>query len=110
MVTKDTSYGSETYRPYLDIEKIIDIQSAGSVNREHDPNYQHSFLVLNSNIQLVGILIHSYTSSHTVMHSHTVPYIPPISHVSLCIPMLRIGLVRGLAAHLMQNKYLLSTT
>jgi len=37
MVAKDTSYGSETYRPYLDIEKIIDIQSACSVNRGHDP-------------------------------------------------------------------------
>jgi len=36
MVAKDTSYGSETYRPYLDIEKIIDIQSACSVNRGHD--------------------------------------------------------------------------
>jgi len=36
MVEKDTSYGSETYRPYLDIEKIIDIQSACSVNQGHD--------------------------------------------------------------------------
>ena len=37
MVAKDTSYGSETYRPYLDIERIINVQSAGSVNRGHDP-------------------------------------------------------------------------
>jgi hypothetical protein len=36
MVAKDTSYGSETYRPYLDIERIINVQSAGSVNRGHD--------------------------------------------------------------------------
>ncbi len=36
MVAKDTRYGSETYRPYLDIERIIDVQSAGSVNRGHD--------------------------------------------------------------------------
>ena len=40
MVAKDTSYGSETYRPYLDIEKIINIQSAGSVNRGHDPHLE----------------------------------------------------------------------
>jgi hypothetical protein len=36
MVAKDTSYGSETYRPYLDIERIINVPSAGSVNRGHD--------------------------------------------------------------------------
>jgi hypothetical protein len=37
MVAKDTSYGSETHRPYLDIERIINVQSACSVNRGHDP-------------------------------------------------------------------------
>jgi len=42
MVAKDTSYGSETYRPYLDIEKIIDIQSACSVNRGHDQNLMNA--------------------------------------------------------------------
>jgi hypothetical protein len=36
MVAKDTSYGSETHRPYLDIERIINVQSACSVNRGHD--------------------------------------------------------------------------
>jgi len=36
MVAKDTRYGSETYRPYLDIERIINVQSACSVNRGHD--------------------------------------------------------------------------
>ena len=36
MVAKDTSYGSETYKPYLDIERIINVPSAGSVNRGHD--------------------------------------------------------------------------
>jgi hypothetical protein len=36
MVAKDTSYGSETYKPYLDIERIINVQSAGSVNRGPD--------------------------------------------------------------------------
>jgi hypothetical protein len=38
MVAKDTSYGSETHRPYLDIERIINVQSACSVNRGHDQN------------------------------------------------------------------------
>jgi len=33
MVAKDTSYGSDTYRPYLDIEIIINFQSAGSITR-----------------------------------------------------------------------------
>jgi len=37
MVAKDTNYGSETYKPYLDIERIINVPSAGSVNRGHDP-------------------------------------------------------------------------
>jgi hypothetical protein len=37
MVAKDASCGSETYRPYLDIERIINVQSAGSVSRGHDP-------------------------------------------------------------------------
>jgi len=43
MVAKDTSYGSETYKPYLDIERIINVQSAGSVNRGHDllSKYMH---------------------------------------------------------------------
>jgi len=36
MVAKDTRYGSETYRPYLDIERIINVQSACSVNWGHD--------------------------------------------------------------------------
>jgi hypothetical protein len=36
MVEKDTGCGSETYRPYLDIERIINVQSACSVNRGHD--------------------------------------------------------------------------
>jgi len=36
MVAKDTSCGSETYRPYLDIERIINVQSACSVTRGHD--------------------------------------------------------------------------
>jgi hypothetical protein len=40
MVAKDTSYGSETHRPYLDIERIINVQSACSVNRGHDLNFQ----------------------------------------------------------------------
>ena len=37
MVAKDTSCGSETYRPYLDIERIINIQSTCSINRGHEP-------------------------------------------------------------------------
>ena len=41
MVAKDTSYGSETYRPYLDIERIINVLSAGSVNRGHDPEFHY---------------------------------------------------------------------
>jgi len=41
MVAKDTRYGSETYRPYLDIERIINVQNACSVNRGHDPNLIH---------------------------------------------------------------------
>ena len=36
MVAKDTRYGSETYRPYFNIERIINVQSACSVNRGHD--------------------------------------------------------------------------
>ncbi len=40
MVAKDTSYGSETHRPYLDIERIINVQSACSVNRGHDQDLQ----------------------------------------------------------------------
>jgi hypothetical protein len=36
MVQKDTSYGSEIYKPYLNIERIINVQSASSVNRGHD--------------------------------------------------------------------------
>ena len=39
MVAKNTSYGSETYRPYLDIERIINVQSACSVTRGHDPKF-----------------------------------------------------------------------
>jgi len=39
MVAKDTRYGSETYRPYLDIERIINVQSACSVNRGHDQTF-----------------------------------------------------------------------
>jgi hypothetical protein len=54
MVAKDTSYGSETYRPYLDIERIINVQSAGSINRGHDPFLLNSILfnsiLLNSNL------------------------------------------------------------
>ena len=38
MVAKNTSYGSETYKPYLDIGRIINVQSADSVNRGHDTN------------------------------------------------------------------------
>ena len=38
MVAEDTIYGSETYRPYLDIERIINVQSVCSVIREHNPN------------------------------------------------------------------------
>ena len=41
MVAKDTSYGSETYRPYLDIERINNVQSTGSVNRGHNPILFH---------------------------------------------------------------------
>ena len=37
MVAKDTSCGSETYRPYLDIERIINIQSANSITEWHYP-------------------------------------------------------------------------
>ena len=40
MVAKDTSYGSETYRPYLDIKRIINVQSAGSVTQGHYPKSQ----------------------------------------------------------------------
>jgi hypothetical protein len=36
MVQKNTSYGSEIYKPYLNIERIINVPSAGSVNQGHD--------------------------------------------------------------------------
>ncbi|MCD4843247.1 MAG: hypothetical protein K8R25_02045, partial [Methanosarcinales archaeon] len=45
-VAKDTSYGSETYKPYLDIKRIINIQSAGSINRGHDPILELDFIFI----------------------------------------------------------------
>ena len=43
MVAKGTSYGLETYKPYLDIEKIINVLSAGSVTWGHvQKPYEHS--------------------------------------------------------------------
>jgi hypothetical protein len=45
LVQKDTSYGSETYKPYLDIERIINVQSAGSVNRGHDQKLNIKIMV-----------------------------------------------------------------
>jgi thiol-disulfide isomerase/thioredoxin len=44
MVAKDTSYGSETYNPYLDIERRINVQSACSVTRKLDPNNLKSII------------------------------------------------------------------
>ena len=42
MVAKDTSYGSETYKSYLDIERVINIQSTCSVTQGHDPKLSDS--------------------------------------------------------------------
>jgi len=55
MVEKDTSYGSETYRPYLDIERIINVQSACSVNRGHDQIMEA--LMINYNSKYYGIMV-----------------------------------------------------
>jgi len=52
MVAKDASCGSETYRPYLDIERIINVQSAGSVNRGHDHYYSYAYAVSSENVMV----------------------------------------------------------
>ena len=46
MVAKDASCGSETYRPYLDIERIINVQSADSITRGHDRIFKLAVLRL----------------------------------------------------------------
>jgi hypothetical protein len=51
MVAKDTSYGSETYKPYLDIERIINIQSSDSVNRGHD-----LILHMDANLNVLSVI------------------------------------------------------